>query len=416
MNIKENLDDCAHDKNTEQEINILDEGEIILSHCKDIGVEEVINEDKELERKITKLFQLRTELWSCNEPLRIFEVSKKYGINLRKIFQKVCDDIKPDPDDLGYFTEEEILENFSSFGDVKKVILNHFVSKNFPESLTIKEHFEKLQNIESKLIEHLTHEESKSVFFLFGSYANGVIKSKYSDLDFLVILPHLKEENEINDEIQKLKSVKKLGFIFSNELCSIEDCRPIMQKGDGLARLYGITSNGVEIEFHLIGEKDAQLMTKITPNKIERIRPVQAKKEKRTSLTGKIANLPKNETDVKNYFIDENGEVYGGFFPDATLTSNMVYDNKQELGKKHYQNVWFGVVKAFLYNNKYAQKNNKGEYLIDVSDSLIFEKFLNTFFYKQKDYYSQEKYEFYQKMFFLTIGEISKKYQFNLEK
>lgn len=351
--------------------------------------------------KARDLFNFRTDLLQAQTVDEILNSAENFEMDLKEVAEKILEGLKTDIEDMQIKSLRNVFTDFFNISQLRKIFINVFLAKEFEESSSKKEHWEKLKKIEEEICNHLQKHNSKSVFFCFGSYANGRINSKYSDLDFLVFLPHLKKSKDVEREMQILYSLKEIGFIFAKDLCDVEDCRNVIETGQGLVRLYGITINGVEVEFHIIGEKDAKNLSKIHhKSKVNRVRKVPEKTERRTSFTGKEADLLKNDSEVFHWLI-KDGEFFRGFFIDAVIGGKIIYDNFNKLGNAVYLNCWRVSVKGYLYCNKIYKK----EILLPIKKE-FFDGFFLTFYYKDPNNYSQEKISHLEKMFYFSLGEI----------
>lgn len=347
------------------------------------------NYEKEITPDIvTAYYELRSKLWSQTDISRILEVAQAHLVSLP--------------------------EEYASFRDIsslKKVVLSQWYRENI-FSGSREEYEQRMQSSFGEVIDFF----SKNNFFLnlhlFGSYSCGKINGIGSDLDFMIVLPEIK--NKFFQELEGFRHINKI-LILSNTLCSLEDLVPIYQTGSGLARLYGFSRRGIEVEFHIIGIKDACGLTKIYPGIIRRVREVSPKPELRTSFTGKRSYLPKDSWDVVNYIPSNDGDFYIGFFPLHIATSDIVYkgipDNNQQKEPDYQREAFLGLVKGFLYHNgAYVRDENNEIIGIRASFFNSFERFFKIFYYPDFERYTPDKIEEFRKRYLEAISEIALRY------
>jgi hypothetical protein len=281
----------------------------------------------------------------------------------------------------------------------KKELFSLFLRKNFNVSSTIEQQLEKLTEMKNNLYAHFAFHKSRISALLVGSFSNGVINNNCSDLDAILILPKL-PIREIEHEIYCLKFLEKNGFFYS-DLCYFEDVKKIFETGKGMSRLYGLTGDGVGFDCFLLGEKDATNVTKIFPNKIERLREVPSRPDKRCGLSGNIRFYDRPIGYITNYAIEE-GEIFKGFFLEEFLIAQEIYGDS----KKIIDDVWLAVVKAFLYSNGYIKKRD-GKYLIFLELDVI-DKFIKTLYYSERKNYSYQRCREIELKFWQSAKELVK--------
>ena len=290
----------------------------------------------------------------------------------------------------------------------KKVLNNYLISKESSKSAP--EQREKQESNIKKLTEYLNRKKSKSVLFVGGSFgATDKTKSSQSDLDLFFALPKLEDDKSIDDEALIFKYLNDIGFIIVDKEKSIEGLIQALKSGRGLARLSGMTKDGVELDFHCIGIDDLNDMDKLTPGWIERIVKTDDYFESRISFFGNEKVLPKLGDKLFNYF-NSDGEVFKGFYPDNFSTgAKLIYDPTGD-GERIYNNIWRAIVKAFLFHNNAYKKDISGKTRgIDINHA-SFESFLNTLYYKSPDNYSDERLKYLKDKYNKTLEEITKRY------
>lgn len=289
--------------------------------------------------------------------------------------------------------------------DPKKVLIDYYKS-HFEPSKTVEEHAERLNTSLNGLIEHLTLEQSRAMLWVFGSFAKGKINGTHSDLDYILVVPKIEDPNARKQEIEKFRKLSDLGYIISEELGPVEDMDSIMQNGQGLARLYAFTREGLEVEFHILGIDDASQLGNLDSEAIKRVRPTAPKNETRVSFKGKRKELPKASDSVVNYSKDdESKDIFVGFFPSSMIYGELLYDPESN-GEEIDQAAWLGVVEGFLYQNAGLTHNEySGEYYIRRR-AIDFDKFLSILYYPNKEDYSKPKLEELRRKFWNTTGRL----------
>ncbi len=334
------------------------------------------------QNKVTQLFNVRTAIWGAEDIDSLIDICDQFNIS------------SPN--------EPEINQK------IKKQIFNSYFEQNFPTSQDIKEHETKLNNSLNELIKHFTFNQSNSIFITFGSFANGKISSPHSDIDFIVILPKMKTDDEVNEEIYKIESLKERGFVFSEELGPFENLKPILKTGKGLTRLYSMTEEGLETEYHLIGIDDAHSLN-LRRKSIERVAPTSPKVEIRISFTGERKGLIKPTNCVQN-FVEEDGEMYKGFFTDNVATGDIIYD-KNLVGEKIREKLWMTILKRFIYFNCAYDKRNR----IINFEKINFEKFLNTLYHFKKEDYSPQRLAELERHYYLHLSRLASSHNLKIE-
>ena len=242
----------------------------------------------------------------------------------------------------------------------------------FPQSRNINHHHVKLNQAISKLVSYFDRRNSRSIIWVGGSYPKGKIKSTHTDLDFYIALPHLPNEDDRLTELQIIKDIRNMGFLISEAISPFTELLPVLKTGRGLARLSGFTADGIELDFHFLGIKDAEELH--YAKAIRRVRSVIPYPEWRVSYTGKKQLIVKPSEIVLNWF-HYKGEVVKGFYMDNLAPlGKLTYDPKG-LGTLVSRNVWHAVVVNYVGNN----------------EKVSFTGFLKSLYYQYKHEYSNEK-------------------------
>ncbi|HET9947091.1 MAG TPA: nucleotidyltransferase domain-containing protein [Patescibacteria group bacterium] len=332
---------------------------------------------------VTRFYQVRTALWTAKTFDDIQTVARQYEIPLDGI----------DPTTPVGKT-------------VQKQLFTRYAHEYFPHSDSIESHWGRLNSALVSMVHHLTVEQSNATVWVFGSFAKGKINGTQSDLDYLVVLPKCETEEDIEREIGAIKGLQNsdaAGYVFSEELGPFDDLKPILREGQGLTRLYAMTEDGIEVEFHVIGIDDAMRMHKTDPGYIQRIKPVVPKDELRVSMTGVRRSLPKADDRVHNFIMDD-GEMFVGFFPDAIIRGHQMYD---PLGVAHKvsEQMWKAYVSTFLYRNN-AFKSSGDEFSIDLEEA-PFSKFLGTLYYGDPTDYHERNLSALERRYYNTVAKIA---------
>jgi predicted nucleotidyltransferase len=314
----------------------------------EIEIKETIDNKPVTEELVSSLYQFRARLWEM-----------------------------PESDYSQLIEEEDLVGELKT----KKDILTAWLNKYLPNNQSKLERFQAMSEEIVRLRHGLENIGANSAFMVFGSMAKGVINSEYSDLDILAAISPKKEEYD------KLSSFLHNNFIIASSVAPVEDLRPLMAKSDGLARLYTMTKEGIETEFHFLGEENVIKMHQLKPGKVERVRPVNSKKERLSNFTGGSAYFDKPEDCVYHYCHNNNG-YFRGFFPEVMLFGQIIYDPEKKLSRA-MQDIWLANTKAFLYHNGYLNRN--GCFTID-SSMFTFENFLNTCLPESEQCFSEEAY------------------------
>lgn len=305
---------------------------------------------EEGEAKATSIYSARTRIWSC----------------------KTYEDLRAAIVELGIDVDDDYLEiqpGDSEFlvNKAKKKLYQLVIAQEMGEgsiSPDVETHKEKLNRFAGKIRNFFQENGSNSTLLALGSYGRGKINSQFSDIDFLMVVPPDPKEADI------FKRFSEIGLFCSPELGPISNIETMIDQGHGLARLYGFTDEGIEIEFHVIAESDAKQMHRLHPGSIERVQPVAEKNELRPTVKGLRDYFPKPGDKVDNYRVMRNADgeiedVMTGFFTGSMMDALPIYDNPEKgeddfTSKELIENLYYALVKAYLYhNNGYEKENGK---------------------------------------------------------
>jgi hypothetical protein len=317
-----------------------------------------------VEKNVTALYAFRAKLWGAT------------------------------PEEYQYIAEEHGIE---ANGHNRKEIFNLYLGKNFPQSKDVAEHQRKLDMHVHRLQEHFVNHGSQMALSSFGSWATGRITNIYSDNDILGVL-----SNDVRD-IEAIETLEEAGFIVSKDLSNIEGLYQLQQTGRGLVRIYAMSKDGIETEFHILGERDAMDMHKINPGSINRVIPVGEKQEMLFSFNGTKKSLLKPGDRVPNY-VKHDGTVFRGFFPEAVLFSVDIFDPKG-VSEAIRRDVYKANVKAYLYHNNLYKKTELGFEII--LDGVSFKDFLSTCYPAQGKAFPPERYQEYEEYFYEALQSIN---------
>jgi hypothetical protein len=368
-------------------------------------------------QSVTEFYNFRTSVQGCKNLEALIRLAKSYGV------------------EVGF---EQVEQEKEPSRVMQKDVMQRHHSLHYPHARTLDEHRERLVAIEHALQEHLQTSGSRSILFSFGSYALGKVNSFLTDFDGLLVIPKDTREGDI------VRGFEQAGLVFSDELNHFEDIDEIARTGKGLARLYAMSTGGVEVEFHVIGMEDVSNMHKMKPKSVRRIRPVPAKKEWRVSFTGRRDSRPKGPDEVLHYD-EHDGQMYRGFFPEGMLVSNVVYDGTRAQqdasvfappafypddtddgraalppqrsdegptgpsAEEMQDNIWFANVKAFLFHNGFYQTLPDGRRAV-MEDRATFDRFVTTLFTNDRDRYTRSKLEDLDQRFSRAVATIIQRY------
>lgn len=319
-------------------------------------------------KSVTNLFNLRTDLWRASDEESLKEVAGRFGLP----------------------------------PGTPKQILGAFFENNFPASQDRGEHFQKMRVCEGQIRQLFQDRAKETGLIVFGSYSLGVINGPHSDLDYMAILGKRLEDLAVFEQLEQA------GIIVSSELSGIQEMGQIVETGRGLARVYAVSEDGVEVEFHVLGQQDALDIHKLSPGFIKRVRAVPPKMEVRMSFRGQRREVPKN-SDIVEHYMFRNGEYLRGFFPDAMIMGTILHD-PNGITEEVMRNVWYSSVKGYLYHNGIIQKQDDGSYGIDLK-RVNLDDFMETTMPQNKTF-SPERYETCQQLFYATLKKLTDRFKF----
>jgi predicted nucleotidyltransferase len=277
--------------------------------------------------------------------------------------------------------------------ETNKEILNQYLKEKFLSEDNVHEHKERLEKVSREIAERL-----KNIPLInFGSHANGVT-GEVSDLDYLIIIPS--RDLKSVDRLFEMENKTSEFLVLADEMNNKKDLEQIAINGEGLSRFYTMGRSGLEVEFHVIGQKDAENMHKASSPNIQRITQKTPKHELRTAFDGEKREILKPEDRVDNY-IKDKGKIFKGFFPDMIITGDVICDNN-DIAKNLQSNIYEAELKAFLYHNDLYENG-------ELPESVDFDKFLKTMYYTDEKKYSPDKLKLIQIRLNLALLNLKKK-------
>jgi hydroxymethylpyrimidine pyrophosphatase-like HAD family hydrolase len=331
---------------------------------------------------VARFYRLRDEISGCKNVNELEQLAKQYSYELA---------------DMGQFSDPPRLE------DLGKILIERFHADFFPRAATLADHAQEIRNITASLREYLGSHDSKMTLIGFGSHAVGTIRSFISDFDGLIYLPPDPREGDL------LKGLSSIGLVYSATSTHVQDLDQLCLQGEGLVRLYAMTTSGVEVEFHVIGETDALRLHKQSPGLIKRIRPVSEKLERRTTLGGKSLRIHKSAAEVRNYQRIP-GDCITGFFIASVVRGTIVYDGKG-LGEKVRSSVLEKYVGGVLHYQNSLSRMPDGRLVIHLENA-TFDQFLETLYDSDIRRYSAQKYFEQQLLFVGALDQLIAKWRF----
>ncbi|KKR41877.1 MAG: hypothetical protein UU10_C0045G0003 [Parcubacteria group bacterium GW2011_GWF1_40_6] len=296
--------------------------------------------------------------------------------------------------------------------EIRKKILNAYLSIHFSKeaSKSLLEQREKQESNIEKLTNYLGSKNSKSILWVGGSLgATDKTKSTQSDLDLFFALPKCEDDTSIDEESSIFRNLNDIGFIIINRDKSIEGLRRALKTGRGLARLSGMTKDGVELDFHCVGIDDVKDMDKLKPGWIERVPKTEDYFESRISFIGNHKVLPKLGERLFNY-LDSDGEMFKGFYPDNFSAGAKLFFDPTGDGEKISSDLWRAIVKAFLFHNNAYKRDASGRVTSIDKDNASFEGFLRTLHYQSSNEYSEDRLKYLKDKYNQTLEEIMRKF------
>lgn len=330
---------------------------------------------------VTKFFTSRNRLWSVASPEELCIVAEELGLSI-------------DPESLSGNTRQN-----------QQKIFRLYLDEEFPRLIKDEDTHLRLEEIVKNIQQYFVAVNSNMVCTIFGSYAKGKT-NPYSDLDFLLFAGEGNIDPEV--ELRNLQGLREMGCVFSEDLSSFRHALEVIKTGKGLARLYGLTQDHIEIESHILGIKDAFSLPSINAHRVERVIPVEPKFETRSSLKGRTNAIRKPGDFVPSFF-DDGGELYVGFFPAVILISDIVHDY-QNRGEQISQIIWRALVKAFAYHNDAYVRTSSGKLGISLN-GMYFEDFLKIASSGESTSYSDKKLLSLKQKFEDTIYSLAARYK-----
>lgn len=300
----------------------------------------------------------------------------------------------------------------TSLTELRKKILNAYLNIHFSKeaSKSLLEQREKQELNIKKLTKHLSNRNSKSALWIGGSFgATDKTKSPQSDLDLFFALPKCGDDKFIDEESSIFRDLNDIGFLIVNINKSIKGLVHVLRTGRGLARLSGMTKDGVELDFHCVGIDDVKDMDKLKPGWIERVPKTEDYFESRISFVGNHKVLPKLGDKLFNYF-NSDGEMFKGFYPDNFSAGAKIFYDPTGDGEIISNNLWRAIVKAFLFHNNAYKKDVSGKILGIDKNTASFEGFLKTLHYQFPKDYSEKRLEYLKEKYSQTLEEIMNKF------
>lgn len=330
---------------------------------------------------VTSLYELRNQVNQCREVSEVVALAASRGISL----------VSSSGGTIG----ESLMG--CDLRKAGKILLESFLLQSYPHASTLDEHARGIRDAEQRICNYLRSQGSRSGVLGFGSHAIGRINSYLSDFDGIIVLPADPREATI------MRGLTEAGIVFSDKLTHFEDLDKIAETGRGLARLYGMSEQGIETEFHVLGAESFRNLASISPGHVLRVRPVDDKMELRVSLTGEKRFLPKPGDRVSN-FGKHDGQVFRGFFNDALLKSVIVYDGTETLAQTcsliRQRNIG-----AVLYHNDHLSPLPSGRVAV-IADKLDFSVVRGTFFSSEPEQFAPWRLNQLSEQFERDVGDM----------
>jgi hypothetical protein len=296
--------------------------------------------------------------------------------------------------------------------ELRKRILNNYLSIHFSKesSKSVLQQREKQELNIRKLTEYLSNKNSRSILWVGGSFGTtDKTKSAQSDLDLFFALPKCGDDKSVDEESSIFGSLNDIGFVIIEKDKALAGLVQTLKTGRGLARLSGMTKDGVELDFHCVGVDDLNNMDKLTPGWIERMIKTEDYFESRISFTGNHKVLPKLGDRLFNYF-DSDGEMFKGFYPDNFSAGAKLFYDPTGDGERISNNLWRAIVKAFLFHNNAYTKDASGKVRGIDRNSASFEGFLRTLHYQFPNDYSNGRLKYLKDKYNRILEEIMEKF------
>jgi len=326
-------------------------------------------------------------------------------------------------------TLEEFLQQCSDFGvhleraDLTgkpsaqiKTALAKFAQDYFPQSHSVEEQREKLEQVIATTVNYLQSQRSQIVLWVGGSFGKGKISKATTDLDLYLGLPEVTDEFSRRREYEILLGLKNIGYVFCDLVAPTQNILPIFETGRGMAPIRAITNTGVQMDIHALGMKDLQSMHSIFPGYINRVSPLpEPGKQDSISFTGqKISGVERSKTIVENYTKKE-GQILKGLYPDNVATvTELLYDPNNQ-GSEVQHNVWFSLVKAFIFHNDGYIQDELGKTARINRSKISFRAFLKTLWYQDAEDYGKEKLSLLEKKYNEIVEEVAARYSLKID-
>lgn len=290
--------------------------------------------------------------------------------------------------------------------------MNNYLSIHFlkESSKSVSEQREKQEANIKKLTAYLKNKNSRSMLWIGGSFGSTEkTKSTQSDLDLFFALPKLEDAKSVDEESSIFRNLHDIDFVIIDKDKSIEGLVQVLKSGRGLARISGMTKDGVELDFHCVGIDDLHDMDKLKPGWIERVPKTEDYFESRISFTGNHKVLPKLGERLFNY-LDSDGEMFKGFYPDNFSAGAKLFYDPIGDGEKISNNLWRAIVKAFLFHNNAYKRDASGRITSVDKNNASFEGFLKTLHYQFPNDYRESRLKYLKDKYSQILEEIMTKF------
>ncbi len=137
----------------------------------------------------------------------------------------------------------------------RKGILEQYLALHFPRSVSGVEQEKKIDYHIEQLTDYLRQEGARSILWIGGSYGTGRVRSPQSDLDLFFGLPKLLSADARAAELRIFQGLEKIDLVIAQNIAPVEDLLPALETGRGLARLSGMTKDGVEVVSTVLASK-----------------------------------------------------------------------------------------------------------------------------------------------------------------
>lgn len=297
------------------------------------------------------------------------------------------------------------LEDIADIPSAKKGLAIQYLSQNMGGHRSLDEHRQALIEAREAVINHFMRHNSGCVVSVFGSHGNGKVSSILSDLDFLIVVPKDARESDV------LLSMYKAGIVFGSR-SQFDDLSAVASSGASLCRLYGMSTTGVPVEFHVIGEQDFRDLPKVFSKGTQRVTPIDPKMELRVSYDGARRKLPKPGDVVPNFSRTEDGRVFRGFFINAALNAQILYDgpalNGRPDGATMFHRIWEKDLGATLvHQGKLMRLPNDRLAIVSDQKPTFSDTMLPTLFHDKEGDYAKPNLALMQERFEATFERLA---------